>query len=233
MARSSKQTSESTPKTAEVVSKKVKKETVTEVVAESPVPDAPKKKSSKKQVQEAPVQETPVEQTTDSPTEDGKKRTRRSVSRDTVLTDIDRLLADVETELNTVRSEKNGKGSRFLRSLSKNLRVVRNDAARVMKVKKTSTRDKNSNPSGFMKPSLFTKELASFTGWDLNEPRSRCDVTRHLCSYIKDKELQNPKNRREIVPDAPLRKLLKLSEDQRVTYPSLQQHIQHLFKKAE
>ena len=39
------------------------------------------------------------------------------------------------------------------------------------------------------------------------DPIARTDVTRFITTYIKEHDLQNPEHRREIVPDATLKKL--------------------------
>jgi chromatin remodeling complex protein RSC6 len=61
------------------------------------------------------------------------------------------------------------------------------------------------------------------------------DVTRALCKYVKDEDLQNPANKRVILPDTKLKKLLKFDpkkEGKDLTYYMIQSHIQHHFIKT-
>jgi chromatin remodeling complex protein RSC6 len=101
----------------------------------------------------------------------------------------------------------------------------------VLKGKTKSTRTKNTL-SGFRKPAKISSEMALFTKWDPSKLYSRVDVTKFLCNYIKEHQLQNPQDRRQILCDEHLASLLKYDGAKRstpLTYPGLQQHIQHHF----
>jgi len=76
------------------------------------------------------------------------------------------------------------------------------------------------------------------------DPIARTDVTKYITTYIKEKDLQNPEYRREILPDATLKKLFgeplerKNPEDESsalvYTYLRLQKYLSpHFPKKAE
>ncbi len=56
-------------------------------------------------------------------------------------------------------------------------------------------------PSAFMNPVKPSDELAAVVG---PEAVPRTEITKRLWDYIKKNELQNPKNKREIIPDAKL-----------------------------
>jgi len=169
--------------------------------------------------------------------EDGTKRQRRQVTRESILEDFDSLLTSLNEEVESIRTAdaktKKTKGVKFLRTVVKQVKGLRSDAARVMRTRKQSNRPKNTS-SGFMKPVQISSEMAKFTGWEPDVPRSRVDVTKYLCQYIREKELQNPSDRRIIKPDGPLTNLLNLkdvdTEKNPLTYYSLQKNIQHHFK---
>ncbi len=55
--------------------------------------------------------------------------------------------------------------------------------------------------AAFMKPHKISPELAVVVG---KGPMPRTEVTKKLWAYIKKNKLQDPKNLRNIVPDAPL-----------------------------
>lgn len=65
-------------------------------------------------------------------------------------------------------------------------------------------------PSGFASPVVVSEMLYNFLaqfGVEKGQPIARTDVTRFVTQYIKDKNLQNPEHRREIVPDKVLKEI--------------------------
>jgi chromatin remodeling complex protein RSC6 len=83
-----------------------------------------------------------------------------------------------------------------------------------------------------MKPVVISKELAAFMKVPADSLHSRVSVTNAICSYIKDHNLQNPANKREITADAELTKILNYkSGSQPLTYFYIQQLIQPHFLK--
>jgi upstream activation factor subunit UAF30 len=58
--------------------------------------------------------------------------------------------------------------------------------------------------SAFMKPLTVSEDLAAVVG---KGPMARSEVVKKLWVYIKEKNLQDPKNKRNIVADAPLKKV--------------------------
>ena len=195
-------------------------------------PEKKRESRSKKEIVEpkpVPVQE-PVE------IEEQKVRTRRVVDRTSVIDDFDNILSAIDTEVDSLRNDDGKKrttGIKFLRNLVKRVRILKNDASKVMKTRKTGNRPKNTT-SGFMKPVNISTEMANFAGWERDKRVSRVDVTKFICDYIKRKELQNPSDRRIIVPDGKLKKLLDVQPtDDPLTYYNLQKKIQHHFKSAQ
>ena len=88
------------------------------------------------------------------------------------------------------------------------------------------------SPSGFVKPTKISKELASFLGKDPGTEMARTDVTREINGYIRANKLQDPKNGRRILADTKLRKLLKLKKDDELTYFNLQRYMSPHFAKS-
>lgn len=95
-------------------------------------------------------------------------------------------------------------------------------------------RRKNGNraPSGFVKPTKISVELATFLGKSKGTEMARTEVTREINSYIRAHKLQDPTNGRRILADAKLRKLLKLTKDDELTYFNLQRYMSPHFAKA-
>jgi len=98
-----------------------------------------------------------------------------------------------------------------LRKMQRDHEHAVKEASKRSKKKKTHSDDSiPRKPSGFASPVIVSDDLYSFLsqfGVKKTDPIARTDVTRHITSYIKEKDLQNPEHRREIVPDAALKKL--------------------------
>jgi chromatin remodeling complex protein RSC6 len=98
----------------------------------------------------------------------------------------------------------------------------------VDKVQKKKEKAKKS-PSGFAKPCKISDELCNFIGIAKGTELSRTDITRHINSYVKEHNLNNPENRREFFPDAKLKTILNIKDGEKVTYFVLQRLIAHHF----
>lgn len=88
--------------------------------------------------------------------------------------------------------------------------------------------------SGFARPTEISDQLAKFLGEKKGTLLARTDVTKRITTYIKDHDLQNPENKRQINADAPLRKLLGLSSADVLTFFNLQKFMKvHFLKKDQ
>ena len=99
--------------------------------------------------------------------------------------------------------------------------------------RKRARKTGNRAPSGFVKPTKISKELAKFLGKPHGTEMARTEVTREINTYIRAHKLQDPKNGRRILADSKLRTLLKLKKDDELTYFNLQRYMKHHFVKAE
>tara|TARA_E500000178_G_scaffold38984_1_gene35015 strand:- start:2782 stop:3447 length:666 start_codon:yes stop_codon:yes gene_type:complete len=86
-------------------------------------------------------------------------------------------------------------------------------------------------PSGFVKPTLISNELADFLGKDHGSELARTEVTREINAYIRANKLQDPANGRKINPDNKLKKLLAIKPDDELTYFNLQRYMSPHFQK--
>jgi len=91
----------------------------------------------------------------------------------------------------------------------------------------------NRQPSGFVKPTRISDELAEFLGKTVGTEMARTAVSKEINAYIRANNLQDVKNGRKINPDNKLSKLLKLSKEDELTYFNLQKFMKHHFIKAE
>uniref|UniRef100_A0A6C0LTQ5 DM2 domain-containing protein n=1 Tax=viral metagenome TaxID=1070528 RepID=A0A6C0LTQ5_9ZZZZ len=90
----------------------------------------------------------------------------------------------------------------------------------------------NRQPSGFVKPTLISNELAEFLGKTVGTEMARTEVSKEINKYIQSNNLKDPANGRKINPDAKLSKLLKLNKNDELTYFNLQRYMKHHFIKA-
>lgn len=89
----------------------------------------------------------------------------------------------------------------------------------------------NRQPSGFVKPTRISDELASFLGKTVGTEMARTEVSKEINAYIREKGLQDKENGRKIHPDASLSKLLALTAADELTYFNLQRYMKHHFIK--
>ena len=126
----------------------------------------------------------------------------------------------------------------LLSTLKNDFKTLEKTVAREMKAaQKASSKKRRNNvnrkPSGFVKPTRISDELAAFLGKTVGTEMARTDVSKELNAYIQSNGLQDKANGRKINPDAKLAKLLKLSKEDELTYFNLQRFMKHHFIKAE
>jgi len=118
-------------------------------------------------------------------------------------------------------------------TLQQQVKTVEKNVKKELKnIKKDKKKDKPKNkraPSGFAKPCKISDELCTFIGVDKGTELSRTDITRHINSYVKEHNLNNPENRREFFPDKKLKSILNVKDGEKVTYFVLQRLIAHHF----
>lgn len=125
----------------------------------------------------------------------------------------------------------------LISSLKAEYRTLEKKWSREIKVaqKQSSKRKRktgNRAPSGFVKPTKISDELASFLGKEKGTEMARTDVTREINTYIRAHKLQDKDNGRKIIPDTKLATLLKLKKTDELTYFNLQKYMSIHFAKA-
>jgi len=100
------------------------------------------------------------------------------------------------------------------------------------KVAKKKRKNGNRAPSGFVKPTRISDELAGFLGVEKGVEMARTDVTKEITAYIRAHKLQDKDNGRQINPDTKLKKLLQIGGDDVLTYFNLQKYMSPHFAKS-
>ena len=125
----------------------------------------------------------------------------------------------------------------LLSSLKTEFRALEKKTTREFKVvqkqnAKRKRKQGNRSPSGFVKPTLISNELADFLKKSHGSEMARTEVTREINAYIRENKLQDKDNGRIINADKKLTTLLKLDKKDQLTYFNLQKFMSHHFAKA-
>jgi len=170
---------------------------------------------------------------TDVVVEEKKKPTKRGVpTKEKLLQDMTLLTTKLTTILEDIPPNPSIK--QFVREWAR----FKLDLPRVLKIRDPDKKVKDNTNSGFMKPVRVSKELETFLKNDDSfiSPLTRAYLTTRLCTYIKKNNLQNPEDKRIILPDDNLKTLFAIEENdtQPLTYYNIQKRIQkHIFKLEE
>jgi upstream activation factor subunit UAF30 len=131
------------------------------------------------------------------------------------LNQISAMIASLKTEYKSME-----------RQWTKQLKVAEKASS------KKKRKSGNRAPSGFVKPTKISDELAKFLDKPVGTEMARTDVTRQLNTYIRAHNLQDKENGRKINPDSKLQTLLKLKKSDELTYFNLQKYMSPHFAKT-
>ena len=198
--------------------------------------NGPKKTPTKKKTEKVePVKDTPVQESESVVTE--PVVTESVVSESVVSESVVSESLDSEKVDPTVESI-NSLISKF-EMFEKESKTAKTELRKVLKsyqkktFKKTRKVDPNRQPTGFAKPSLISDELCKFLNKPSGTKMARTDVTKEVNKYIKEHNLQNPANKKEIKADSTLTKLLNLKKGDDLNYFSLQKFLKDHFPKED
>lgn len=177
---------------------------------------APKKAPAAPKKEEVPVEPVPVETPVEEPV-------------DSVVPQISSDFLEFMTKLQAV--------NQMLSSLKADFRLLEKKATRELKAaEKASAKKKrkagNRSPSGFVKPTKISDDLASFLSKPKGSEMARTEVTREINTYIRTHKLQDKDNGRKINADKKLSALLSLGPKDELTYFNLQKFMSPHFAKA-
>ena len=142
---------------------------------------------------------------------------------------VSSAFADLLSAVSAMRSQLTGLTGQ-VRALQK--RTERELRAAQKMNKKRQRKSVNRAPSGFVKPTEISNDLASFLGKPKGTEMARTEVTREINTYIRAHKLQDPTNGRRILPDKKLAKLLSVGKKDELTYFNLQRFMSPHFAKG-
>ena len=181
-------------------------------------PKTPAKKASKKTTVEPVVEAAPVE-----PAAAPAVETSESNEISDKMSEFGAKLTQLMAIYTAIRQD--------FKHLSK---VVEREMKAAQKASAKKRRSSgNRQPSGFIKPTLITDELATFLGKASGTEMARTEVSKEINQYIRENKLQDENNGRIIKPDAKLKKLLRVGADEELTYFNLQRYMKHHFVKKD
>ena len=132
--------------------------------------------------------------------------------------------AKKEQQFNDVLNELSGFKTQITGLIKQVKLLEKNCNKRMRALEKEANKNKlkgNRKPSGFAVPGKISAELCKFMNKPDGYEAARTEVTKYIIKYIQEKNLQNPENKREILPDNELKQLLN-NKKEPVTYFSIQ-----------
>ena len=182
---------------------------------------------AKKVVKKEPA---PTPTPTPTPTQEAPVQAEPPVVSDTpYLEEFTAMVSELDNAMTTIRNMKS--------RIQKLEKLVHKEHKAILKKangkRARKPRDPNAPKSGFAKEGPVSDEMRKFLGMKKDGLISRTDVTKKIHEYCKEKNLQNPADKRHIKADAPLRKLLKMNKDDDLTFFNLQKFMKVHFPNKE
>ena len=202
--------------------------------SKSKAPKAPEEKPKKtsKTSKAATTTPVPVPVPESVPVKEAVKQEAVEVVENVVEDDVGKAFADLLQKLQMLTATFTAVKQDFKALEKRYMRELR-AATKATDKKKKSANSKPRQPSGFVKPTKISTELANFLGKPEGSEMARTEVTREINKYIRANDLQDPSNGRKINPDGKLRGLLQVPTSDDLTYFNLQKYLSKHFPKSQ
>ena len=224
-------------KTTKVTAKKA----AVEVAAPAPVaaaaaaPAAAPKATKKAAVVAAPAAAVPVAATTTAAPATPAVVVPATATTDVAAVSEDDVGAQLTAQINTLHEQLAAQKAAFAATAA-GLKVIEKLAARLIKKAGRKGKGKSkavdgapAKPCVFTEPTTVSAELGAFLGLAKGALISRSNVTSGIVNYAKSHSLMN---KQAINTDAPLRKLLGVTETDNLTILNLQKYLSKHYVKA-
>lgn len=161
---------------------------------------------------------------------------KKMTTSEDVVNVVNNVVLQLKNEIVNAKARKDRDSASKLTDAVKHLNSIRkpiDKLARSKPPRKQVTIDASKN--GLLMPVKISPELCKFLGCPEDEMKSRVQVTRAICKYIQENNLKNPKNGREIIPDAALQSLLNFDPNTEgyLLYYQIQSRIQRHYIKPD
>ncbi len=190
---------------------------------------APEKPAAKKATKA--TKSTPAPVPAPAPEEVKVAKAEEVVVENVVEDDVGKAFSELLQKLQTLTTTFTAVKQDFKALEKRYMRELR-AATKISDKKKKSANSKPRQPSGFVKPTKISVELAKFLGKPEGSEMARTEVTREINKYIRANDLQDSSNGRKINPDAKLRGLLQVPTSDDLTYFNLQKYLSKHFPKT-
>ena len=210
-----------------------KTETTTTAVAEVPIEVVTDKTTSKTTKAKAEKTTTPKSTKSKTPEVDVVLKKNEAPVVTTEATELSTMTEGFTEFLSKLQSL-----TTVIASLKSEFRILEKRSVRELKAAqkanaKRKRKSTNRAPSGFVKPTLISNELAGFLNKPVGTEMALTEVTREINGYIREHNLQDKENGRKINPDKKLASLLKIQSGDELTYFNLQRYMSPHFAKSQ
>jgi len=217
--------------------KSSKKDAVVASPAPAPAPAPAKEKAPKKEKSAAPAAKTEVTVpvVTATPVVDAVvvPSTGATPTLLEVVENIRQIRARVSADLKQAITDALNAAKTAAREVkdARRKRRVKKDVADMTPEEKAAHELRRSK-NAFLKPRALSAELCTFMSLPAGSQRSQTEVTKFVSTYVKSHNCFDPANKRRIIPDGVLSRLLKVTDKDTVTYLNLQSYLKAHFPKA-
>ena len=138
----------------------------------------------------------------------------------------------VMTEAKDMMLEYVEKG-KTLKAVIQNLEKIHKREIKLVGKKKKREKDPNAPKYGITAPADVPADIVKFFKLDADEQLARTDIIKKIYEYVKEHDLKDKKNGSIMYPDAKLKKLLKIKDDEELTIHTVSKYLARCYPKSK